>query len=268
MTSEKPHRPFLQSCSSLLQLCRYTEPDKQLTPPWAKPTPRSRKRPAPDPAPEKEAQNKRARRRTETAPESKPNAIMDAIPAKSHYPPVSPEIMDMDDSNPQSQARSHFLRHLPVNGNPQSTVMPKSTQARSATISTSKEPETVTRPQTRSQTRVATNTPSEDKLGTRYPSPLSDELECAVCLSSLPRASFPATPLVPTCAHSPSVCLPCIALSIKTDLSTKRWDQLACPKCPSLLTYAEIREYADRADFERYEKFSMNALLSSDPSFR
>ena len=46
------------------------------------------------------------------------------------------------------------------------------------------------------------------------------------------------------------------------------WNQLSCPECPALLGYADVRKYASKPTFERYDSLLMRDGISSDLNFR
>lgn len=75
--------------------------------------------------------------------------------------------------------------------------------------------------------------------------------ECPICTEQQSILHFPQRPITAACAHEASICLGCISQSIIAQMETLMWDQLACPLCPALLTFADMRAWAKRKDFER-----------------
>lgn len=69
--------------------------------------------------------------------------------------------------------------------------------------------------------------------------------------------------------HTPTLCKPCLAEWIDSSLQSSVWNQLRCPECPAHLEFADVRLYADRPVFERYDMLATRAALVSEfPNFR
>ncbi|MCJ1370862.1 hypothetical protein MMC20_002075 [Loxospora ochrophaea] len=92
--------------------------------------------------------------------------------------------------------------------------------------------------------------------------------ECAVCTESIHVSQFPEAGVTESCTHAPSTCLECIRHHIESQLETRMWNQLSCPECPALLGYADVRKYASKPTFERYDSLLMRDGISSDLNFR
>jgi len=75
--------------------------------------------------------------------------------------------------------------------------------------------------------------------------------ECPICTEQQCILHFPQRAITATCTHEAIICLGCISQSITAQLETMVWDQLACPLCPALLTYADMKAWAKGKDFER-----------------
>lgn len=80
---------------------------------------------------------------------------------------------------------------------------------------------------------------------------LSGERECAVCTYTKSVSEFPGASITKSCNHPPMTCLECIAMSIRTDLNSKLWNEIRCPECRELLQYADVQRYADNETRER-----------------
>jgi len=75
--------------------------------------------------------------------------------------------------------------------------------------------------------------------------------KCLICTEQQSILHFPQRPITATCTHEASICLGCISQSITAQMETLMWDQLACPLCPALLTFADMKAWAKGKDFER-----------------
>ena len=80
--------------------------------------------------------------------------------------------------------------------------------------------------------------------------PTPDQL-CTVCLERFEAKQFPGRKLTSACDHEPTLCEPCLATSILTQLSSKIWDQINCPDCGAGLKHQDIKDFADEETFQR-----------------
>ncbi len=90
--------------------------------------------------------------------------------------------------------------------------------------------------------------------------------QCLICLEEKSKTEYRTT--TPRCggAHTPDVCIACVRHWIRRSLEV-RGTRIACPQCPAELDHFAVKELADTATFERYEKMVLNRLLEQDPSF-
>ena len=89
------------------------------------------------------------------------------------------------------------------------------------------------------------------KLRLRPTNPRVPGLQCPICTEQESLFNFPQRRITSTCTHRPNICLQCVSQSVKVQMETKMWDQLACPLCPELLTFADMQAWASSDDFER-----------------
>ncbi|KAF7898182.1 hypothetical protein EAF00_004628 [Botryotinia globosa] len=90
--------------------------------------------------------------------------------------------------------------------------------------------------------------------------------ECSICAEELALADFPNR-ITAGCAHDSSCCNGCISHSIGVQIETIKWDQLACPECPELLSFDDVKSFASEADFIKYDKNALLSYISNDPNF-
>ncbi|OTA91078.1 hypothetical protein M434DRAFT_355391 [Hypoxylon sp. CO27-5] len=96
--------------------------------------------------------------------------------------------------------------------------------------------------------------------------PLSEE--CIVCSDEKRVSEMPnKRRITAACEHNSNMCKECVGTWIASSLDTVTWDRLKCPECPQLLKYENVRAFATREIFERYDTLAMKALLSSIPDF-
>ena len=78
-------------------------------------------------------------------------------------------------------------------------------------------------------------------------------MECPVCTEKRTLYKFPYRSITTACAHAPNICLECISAFVKAQMEMRMWDKLSCPLCPELLMYADLKTWATKEDFERYD---------------
>ncbi|KAK0705550.1 hypothetical protein B0H67DRAFT_558130 [Lasiosphaeris hirsuta] len=83
------------------------------------------------------------------------------------------------------------------------------------------------------------------------------ELECV----------FPRAAVTKSCNHAPKTCLDCVAMSIRTDLNTKLWNEIKCPECGVFLAYEDVQQFADEETKERYQVLTFRYAISEAENF-
>ncbi|KAK0706054.1 hypothetical protein B0T26DRAFT_655949, partial [Lasiosphaeria miniovina] len=91
--------------------------------------------------------------------------------------------------------------------------------------------------------------------------------ECIVCTDSKAASEFPASTVTKACKHAPSTCLECIAISIRSDLNNRLWNEIGCPECRERLQYEDVQKFADPATKERYQTLSFRSAVSEADNF-
>ncbi|KAF7889978.1 uncharacterized protein EAF02_002393 [Botrytis sinoallii] len=86
--------------------------------------------------------------------------------------------------------------------------------------------------------------------------------ECSICAEELALADFPDR-ITAGCAHDSSCCNGCLSQSICVQIETIQWDQLACPECPELLSFDNVKSFASEADFIRTLSYLISVLIQS-----
>ncbi|PQE32898.1 RING finger protein [Rutstroemia sp. NJR-2017a WRK4] len=91
--------------------------------------------------------------------------------------------------------------------------------------------------------------------------------ECSVCAEDLENAQFPTEPCTDTCEHAITVCTGCRTRSLNEQIANRSWDRIACPECPSLLSFTDVKKFASIEDFQSYDKKALMSLMREDPNF-
>jgi len=81
---------------------------------------------------------------------------------------------------------------------------------------------------------------------------VSTDMECAVCMESLPSFEFPYSKISEDCAHEHTVCRSCITEAVGVAIKDGDLDQVVCPLCPGKLTYEAVQGYTSEEQFARY----------------
>ncbi|KAF9699153.1 hypothetical protein EKO04_003043 [Ascochyta lentis] len=91
--------------------------------------------------------------------------------------------------------------------------------------------------------------------------------DCAVCGDNKLYIELPS---LSSCSHRPEACDDCYASWIASQLEANGWQEVKCPgtSCKANLTYEEIKAFAGKDVFERYDSFQARSALASDPNFR
>ncbi|KAF2692067.1 hypothetical protein K458DRAFT_286283 [Lentithecium fluviatile CBS 122367] len=93
------------------------------------------------------------------------------------------------------------------------------------------------------------------------------ELECIVCGETVPT---PDLPYLVSCTHEPQTCRDCFAAWIGSELENKDWQSIKCPgsDCRVILAHEEVKQYATKEVFEKFDSYAVRAALGDDPNFR
>ncbi|KAI1100242.1 hypothetical protein F4804DRAFT_336465 [Jackrogersella minutella] len=91
---------------------------------------------------------------------------------------------------------------------------------------------------------------------------------CIVCSDEKRVSEMPnKRKITASCEHDSSICKECVGSWIASSMDTVTWDRLKCPECPQLLKYENVRAFATREIFERYDALAAKAFLSNIPDF-
>lgn len=91
--------------------------------------------------------------------------------------------------------------------------------------------------------------------------------DCTVCGDSLQPLSFPAKPPTSSCKHSVGLCTSCLEEWTASQLDDGGWQDIRCPECPSLLSYAEMHIASSTATFTRYDDLCIRGTLGDMSNF-
>ncbi|KAK3941518.1 hypothetical protein QBC46DRAFT_258409 [Diplogelasinospora grovesii] len=91
---------------------------------------------------------------------------------------------------------------------------------------------------------------------------------CSVCIDDKKISELPVK-ITEACKHQATICKDCLKQWLQSSLeSGGGWDRLKCPDCPELLKYADVKRYASRQTFDRYDVLATRAALKDIPRFR
>ncbi|KAI1272617.1 hypothetical protein F5Y07DRAFT_403216 [Xylaria sp. FL0933] len=90
--------------------------------------------------------------------------------------------------------------------------------------------------------------------------------QCTSCFENKPKSEFKHATRRCKRAHKSDVCLSCLETWIRSSLENNG-TQITCPQCASALGTTQMREFADRATYERWDTLSRKELLEASPYF-
>lgn len=85
--------------------------------------------------------------------------------------------------------------------------------------------------------------------------------ECLICAEELTTASFPHQ-ISADCVHRPTCCSACLSLYLEEQINDKPTGQIACPECPIILSYDNVKSLAREDHFITYVDISSIAQTS------
>ncbi|KAI0376275.1 hypothetical protein F5Y04DRAFT_286092 [Hypomontagnella monticulosa] len=91
---------------------------------------------------------------------------------------------------------------------------------------------------------------------------------CIVCSDEKRVSEMPnRRRITSACEHDSSVCKDCVGQWIASSMERVAWDRLKCPECPQLLKFENVRAFAAKDVFNRYDALATKAFLSNVPEF-
>ncbi|KUJ10530.1 uncharacterized protein LY89DRAFT_689742 [Mollisia scopiformis] len=90
----------------------------------------------------------------------------------------------------------------------------------------------------------------------------ADAIECHICAESYELADFPpSTQITSSCDHkyNERTCVYCLQQTIAGAVSEGQLNRIVCPFCPAPLSREEVKRYATREIFSRYDYLVMRA---------
>ncbi|KAK5658795.1 hypothetical protein OQA88_1607 [Cercophora sp. LCS_1] len=90
---------------------------------------------------------------------------------------------------------------------------------------------------------------------------------CAICLDEKRITDMPIR-ITKGCKHKPALCKDCLKQWLQSSMERASWDRLKCPDCPELLKYSDVKRYAAKDTFDRYDTLATRAAVEMLPNFR
>ncbi|KAI1268825.1 hypothetical protein F5Y18DRAFT_372656 [Xylariaceae sp. FL1019] len=92
---------------------------------------------------------------------------------------------------------------------------------------------------------------------------------CSICTDDKRVSEMPdKRAITANCSHRATACNDCVAQWISSSMETVSWDRLRCPECPALLNSSNVKKFATRDTFKRYDELATRAVLDSITGFR
>lgn len=96
---------------------------------------------------------------------------------------------------------------------------------------------------------------------------LAPTVSCAICMEDRKITEMPIK-VTAECRHLEVPCKDCLKQWLKSSLETTTWDRLKCPDCPALLGYTDMRRYASKETFDRYDVLATRSAAEALENFR
>ncbi|CAG8981612.1 hypothetical protein HYALB_00009491 [Hymenoscyphus albidus] len=95
---------------------------------------------------------------------------------------------------------------------------------------------------------------------------IAETRSCDVCMEDLEFNEFPAQVPTISCEHKVVTCNGCLRRSIEVQIHESP-GRITCPTCPQQLQFEDVKKYASREEFERYDRHCLMASFTDDPFF-
>ncbi|EON97286.1 putative ring finger protein [Phaeoacremonium minimum UCRPA7] len=90
---------------------------------------------------------------------------------------------------------------------------------------------------------------------------------CTVCGDDKKVTEMPQQ-ITAGCEHKVTICKGCLQQWIQSSMDTSEWDRLKCPECPQYLQFDNVKKYASKEVFSRYDKLATRAAVKDIQNFR
>ncbi|CAG8473998.1 16124_t:CDS:2 [Dentiscutata erythropus] len=94
------------------------------------------------------------------------------------------------------------------------------------------------------------------------------KIDCIICTESVNIEAF--LNITDQCKHNYNICRECVGEYIKHELEDNGNFKITCPEdgCNEILNQKDIKEFSSEETFKRYERFTLNFVLSQIPTFQ
>lgn len=91
---------------------------------------------------------------------------------------------------------------------------------------------------------------------------------CIVCGTNKTSRCFATQGATNTCNHPTATCKVCLKQWIAAQLDSNTYDKIRCPECPSLLKNDDVKMYASKAVYERFDELERRGIAEKIPGWR
>jgi hypothetical protein len=90
---------------------------------------------------------------------------------------------------------------------------------------------------------------------------------CSACIEDKKVTEMPIR-VTRRCKHEPTICKECLQQWLESGVADGAWETgLKCPDCSELLEHRDVKRYASKEVFERYDNWLLRAALKNFPNF-
>ncbi|KAL2017704.1 hypothetical protein VTK56DRAFT_1729 [Thermocarpiscus australiensis] len=89
---------------------------------------------------------------------------------------------------------------------------------------------------------------------------------CSVCMENKKISEMPIR-ITQRCTHQPSCCRDCMKRWLESSVEAGNWESLKCPECSEILGHNDVKRYASKETFDRYDNLMLRRALKELADF-
>ena len=108
--------------------------------------------------------------------------------------------------------------------------------------------------------------PAEGKHRVTKPKPT--KYSCSSCSRDLVASNFFKKKATKDCTHDVNICKPCMKSWITMQLESTTIDKLSCPECPAIMQNANVKAFATKETYAKFDELERRAFQEKTPGWR
>lgn len=102
----------------------------------------------------------------------------------------------------------------------------------------------------------------------RVTKPKAPKYICSSCSRDLVASNFFKKQPTKDCTHGVNICKPCMKSWITMQLESNTIDKLSCPECPAIMQNANVKAFATKETYAKFNELERRALQEKTPGWR